>query len=82
MAKKAIASFRGRVFTLHLQPAVLTLENLEKAVEVSGDRVAARRDAEQERKIAALEAKVAKKNAVIAEISEEYVTPKESLGEP
>jgi transposase len=58
------------------------LENLERAVEAPGERDAARRQAEQERKIATLEARVAKKDAIIAEISEEYVTLKKPLGEP
>jgi len=51
-------------------------------VEAPGDRDAARREAEQARQIAVLEAKVAKKDAIIAEISEEYVTLKKTLGEP
>ena len=58
------------------------LENLEKAIAAPEDREAARRQAEQERKIAALEAKVARKDGIIAEISEEYVTLKKTLGEP
>jgi transposase-like protein len=57
------------------------LENLEKAIEAPGDRESARRQAEQERKIAALEAKVARKDSIIAEISEEFVSLKKSLGE-
>jgi transposase len=58
------------------------LENLEKAVEGPADRDAVRRQAEQERKIAMLEAKVSRKDNIIAEISEEYVALKKSLGEP
>lgn len=40
------------------------------------------REAELERKVAALEAKLAKKDNVIAEISAEYVDLKKELGEP
>lgn len=40
------------------------------------------REAELERKVAALEAKLAKKDHVIAEISQEYVDLKKELGEP
>lgn len=40
------------------------------------------REKELEQKVAALEAKLAKKDAVIAEISEEYVQLKKELGEP
>ena len=40
------------------------------------------RERELERRIAQLEAKLARKDAVIAEISEEYVTLKKELGEP
>jgi uncharacterized coiled-coil protein SlyX len=38
--------------------------------------------AELQRRIEALEAKLARKDTVIAEISEEYVTLKKELGEP
>jgi transposase len=40
------------------------------------------REAELARRIEQLEAKLAKKDAIIAEISEEYVTLKKELGEP
>jgi transposase-like protein len=40
------------------------------------------REAELEQRIAQLEAKLAKKDGIIAEISEEYVTLKKELGEP
>lgn len=40
------------------------------------------RERQLEERIAALEAKLAKKDAVIAEISEEYVQLKKELGEP
>jgi hypothetical protein len=57
------------------------LENLERAVETPNERDAVRRQAEQERKIAALEAKIVRKDGIIAEISEEYVALKKTLGE-
>jgi len=56
-------------------------ENLSKAIEPSVDRLAAQRQAAQEQKMAALEAKLAKKDGVIAEISAEYVALKKELGE-
>ncbi len=40
------------------------------------------REKELEREVEALKAKVAKKNGVIASISEEYVALKKALGEP
>lgn len=40
------------------------------------------KEKELERKVAALEARVAKKDSVIAEVTQEYVTLKKSLGEP
>jgi transposase-like protein len=40
------------------------------------------RERQLEEKVAALEAKLARKDAVIAEISEEYVQLKKELGEP
>ena len=40
------------------------------------------REKELEREVEALKARVAKKDAVIASISEEYVTLKKALGEP
>jgi transposase len=40
------------------------------------------RERELEKKVAALEAKLARKDAVIAEISAEYVDLKKELGEP
>jgi transposase len=40
------------------------------------------REKELEQKVAALEQKLAKKDSVIAEISEEYVRLKKELGEP
>jgi transposase len=71
-----------------LQPSVFygwqrqLLENLESAVEPgTGRRAASAREAALTRKIEALEARLAKKDGVIAEISEEYVTLKKELGE-
>ena len=40
------------------------------------------REKDLERKVAALEAKLAKKDSVIAEVTGEYVALKKSLGEP
>jgi len=56
-------------------------ENLSKAIEPSVDRLAAQRQAAQEQKMASLEAKLAKKDNVIAEISTEHVALKNELGE-
>jgi transposase len=52
--------------------------------DLGGDGNAAHssREKELERKVAALEARLAKKDSVIAEISQEYVALKKSLGEP
>lgn len=47
-----------------------------------GPRRAANREQELEAKIAQLEAKLARKDSVIAEISEQYVQLKKELGEP
>jgi transposase-like protein len=46
------------------------------------DRTRPSREAELEQKIALLEAKLARKDNIIAEISEEYVTLKKEIGEP
>lgn len=56
-------------------------ENLERAMQRPDGGEAAQRQAAQERKIAALEAKLAKKDSVIAQVSEEYVALKKELGE-
>lgn len=58
------------------------MDNLQRAMEAPDDPGAQRRQAEHERKIAMLEAKVAKKDGIIAAVSEEYVTLKKALGEP
>ncbi len=59
----------------------LAFDNLSKAIEPATDRHGAQRQAAQEQKVAALEAKLAKKDNVIAEISAEYVSLKKALGE-
>lgn len=70
-----------------IQPSLFYLwqrqafENLAKAIEPAPDRHAAQRQAAQEQKVAALEARLAKKDSVIAEISAEYVSLKTALGE-
>ncbi len=57
------------------------LENLARAMQKPDGSEAVQRQAAQERKIAALEAKVAKKDSIIAQVTEEYVTLKKELGE-
>ena len=71
-----------------IQPSVLyswqsaLFENLEAAFERQADPAKPkRRERELERKVATLEARVAKKDSVIAEIGEEYVKLKKELGE-
>jgi transposase-like protein len=58
------------------------MDNLQRAMEAPDDRDTRRRETEQQRRIETLEAKVIKKDSIIAEISEEYVTLKKALGEP
>lgn len=59
------------------------LDNAARALEPEGrERARASRESELEQKIAQLEAKLAKKDGIIAEISEEYVALKKELGEP
>jgi hypothetical protein len=59
------------------------IENASRAFEgVTEQKGASSREAELARRIEQLEAKIAKKDAIIAEISEEYVTLKKELGEP
>ncbi len=72
-----------------IQPSVfygwfrLAMEHLAAALETNGQRrVTQTREAQLEGKIEALEAKLAKKDNVIAEISEEMVSLKKELGEP
>lgn len=57
------------------------LANLERALQKAGEDEGARRRDEQQRKISALEAKLAKKDSIIAQVTEEYVTLKKALGE-
>lgn len=67
-----------------IQPSVFykwERDLLESAASVFTSRRAPSREAELEQKIAALEARLAKKDAVIAEVSEEYVKLKKELGE-
>lgn len=72
---------------LSLQPSVfygwqrLLFENAEQVL-VTSKTAANPREKELEAKIAALEAKLARKDSVIAEISEEHVRLKKELGEP
>ena len=71
----------------HLQPSLLyswqrqLFEKAQAAFETGKSRSASR-EKELEVRVAQLEAKLAKKDAVIAEISEEYVKLKKELGEP
>jgi transposase len=73
-----------------IQPSVfyewqrVVFENLGAALESSGNESAVRQREKREltSKIDHLESRLAKKDAVIAEISEEYVALKKSLGEP
>lgn len=68
-----------------LQPSVFydwqrhVFENLAGALQPA---TTTSREKELERKVETLEAKLAKKDSVIAEISEEYVALKKELGEP
>ena len=71
-----------------IQPSVFygwqrqLLENMATALETNGRRRSRdNREGRLESKIEALEAKLAKKDNVIAEISEEYVLLKKELGE-
>lgn len=74
-----------------IQPSVFyswqkqLMDNMAMALETgSGERRAQRngREAALTRKVEALQARIAKKDNVIAEISEEYVQLKKELGEP
>ena len=72
-----------------IQPSVFyswqrqLLENMASALEPNGrGRGQAAREAKLARENEALKAKLAKKDSVIAEISEEYVALKKELGEP
>ena len=71
-----------------LQPSVFyhwQRELFERAAHVLGNAPAGRvssREQQLEKKVTALEARLVKKDEVIAEISQEYVTLKRELGEP
>ncbi len=70
-----------------IQPSVFykwQRDLLEAAANVfaGSGRSAPRREHELEAKVVALEAKLQRKDAVIAEVSEEYVKLKKELGEP
>ena len=68
-----------------IQPSVFykwERDLLDAAPSVFAGRRAPSREQELEAKIAALEAKLARKDAIIAEVSEEYVKLKKALGEP
>ena len=71
-----------------VQPSVVygwlrnAMENLELALQAGGQRQRNGRETKLARENEALRAKLAKKDNVIAEISEEYVQLKKELGEP
>jgi transposase-like protein len=71
-----------------LQPSVFyhwQRELFERAAHVLGNAPAGRvssREQQLEKKVTALEARLVKKDEVIAEISQEYVALKKELGEP
>lgn len=70
-----------------IQPSMIyawqrqALENLESALDARGPNRVEKRDTKLEKENEALRAKLAKKDGVIAEISEEYVALKKELGE-
>ena len=67
-----------------IQPSVFykwEKELLEAAPSLFASRRSPSREQELQEKIAALEAKLARKDAIIAEVSEEYVKLKKELGE-
>ena len=71
-----------------LQPSVFyqwqrqLLDNLASAFEAPAGSGPSQREKQLAQKVEHLEAKLARKDAVIAEISEEYVQLKKELGEP
>lgn len=73
---------------MSLQPSVFhhwyrqAMANLSAAVSGPPDTGPGRREKELTAKVSRLEERLAKKDAVIAEISEEYVKLKNELGEP
>jgi transposase-like protein len=70
----------------HIQPSVFykwQRDLLEAAPGLfAGGRRSGGREQELEAKVTALEAKLQRKDAIIAEVSEEYVKLKKELGEP
>jgi transposase len=70
-----------------LQPSLFyrwqhqAMENLVGAVEPANGRRQAAREAELEKRITQLEARLVRKDSVIAEVSEEFVKLKKELGE-
>jgi transposase-like protein len=72
---------------LKLQPSLIhlwvkqVLDQAEKAFERSATRSAQRSDDAKDQKIAHLEAKLVKKNEVVAELMEAHVQLKKELGE-
>lgn len=72
----------------HLQPSVFydwlgkAMAHLDAALDAATPRKVNHEERKREAKLTALETKLAKKDEVIAELSEEYVTLKKSLGEP
>lgn len=80
--KKPVSEICGAA---QIQPSVFykwERDLLEAAPALFAGRRAPSREQELEAKIAALEAKLARKDAIIAEVSEEYVKLKKTLGEP
>ena len=80
--KKPVSEICG---TAQIQPSVFykwERDLLAAAPSVFAGRRAPSREQELEAKITALEAKLARKDAIIAEVSEEYVKLKKTLGEP
>ena len=73
---------------LKLQPSLFYLwqrqlfENADRAFADQGVSRSNSREKQLEAEVAALKAKLARKDSVIAEISEEYTTLKKELGEP
>jgi len=70
--------------TAQIQPSVFykwERDLLDAAPSLFASRRAPSREADLEQKIAALQAKLARKDAIIAEVSEEYVKLKKELGE-
>ena len=72
----------GRAWSLLAAAARLSGRLLAAAPALFAGRRTPSREQELEAKIAALEAKLARKDAIIAEVSEEYVKLKNALGEP